>query len=91
MFHKQNSVVAVYSVASRGTSDVGSNVTFMLLIPHLKVEMQCVSAKVVLNGGILSLSASQPLGKCSLKAISGLLGIVFHLGLLGVLEIWRPI
>ena len=83
--------MAVCSVASRGTSGVGSNVTFMLLIPHLKVEMQCVSAKVVLNGGILSLSASQPLGKYSLKAISELLGIVFHLDVLGVLEIWRPI
>lgn len=30
-----------------------------------------------------SLSAPQPLGTCSLKAISGLLGIVFHLGLFG--------
>ena len=45
--------------------------------------------RVVLSGGILSLSVSQALGECSLKATSGLLGIVFHLGLLGVLEIWR--
>lgn len=81
MFQKQNSVVAVCSMASRETSDVGSNVTFMLLIPHLKVKMQHVSVKVVLNGSVLSLSAHQPLGKCNLKAISGLLGIVFNLGL----------
>lgn len=75
-------------MASRETSDVGSNVTFMLLIPHLKVMMQCESVKVVLNTSVLSLSAQQPLGTCNLKAISGLLGIAFHLGLFWGLEIW---
>lgn len=76
-------------MASRETSDVGSNVTFMLLIPHLKVKMQCVSIKVVLNTSVLSLSAHQPLGKCNLKAISRLLGIAFTLSLFGGPEIWR--
>lgn len=81
--------MAVCGMASRETSDVGSNVTFMLLIPHLKVKMQCVSIKVVLNSSVLSLSAHQPLGRCNLKVISGLLGIVFNLGLFWGLEIWR--
>lgn len=81
MFPKQSSVLAVYSVASRGTSDVGSNVTFLILIPHLKVKMQCVSVKVVLKGSVLSLSAHRPLRTGNLKAISGLLGISFNLGL----------
>lgn len=87
MFQTQNSMLAVCTVASRGTSDVGSNVTFMILIPHLNVKIQCVSVKVVLKRRVLSLSAHQPLGKCNLKAISGLLGISFNLGLFWGLEI----
>lgn len=89
MFQKQNSVVAVCSMVSRETADVGSNVTFLLLIPHLKVKMQCVSVKLVLNRSVPSLSAHQPLGKCNLKAISGLQGIAFNLGLSWGLVIWR--
>lgn len=45
-------------MASREISDVGSNVTFMLAIPHLKVKMQCVSVKVVLNRSVLSICVS---------------------------------
>lgn len=73
-------------MVSRETSDVSSNVTFMLLIPCLKVKMQCLSQKVVPNRSVLSLSAHQPLEKYNLKAISGLLGIAFNLGLFWVLK-----
>lgn len=82
-------MVAVCSPASRETSDVGSNMTFMLLILNLKVKMQCVSINGVLNRSVLSLSAHQPLGKHNLKPISGLLGIAFNLGLFWGLEIWQ--
>lgn len=76
-------------MAPRETSDVGSNVTFMLLIPQLQVKLQCVSVKVVLNRSVLSLPAHQPLGRCNLKAISGLPGIAFDLRPFGGLEIWQ--
>lgn len=76
-------------MASRETSDVGSNVTFMLLIPHLKVKMKSVSVKVVLNMSVLSLSAHQPLEKYNLKAISRLLDIASNLGLFWGLGIWQ--
>lgn len=89
MFQKYNSVVAVFSMASRGTSDTSSNVICMLSGPCLKVGMQHVSEREVLNRGALSLSAPQPLGKHNLKAISRVLRILFNLDLFGGLEIWR--
>lgn len=83
MFQKYNSVAAICGMALRETSDTSSNVTFVLLVPCLKVRMQCVSEREVLTGGALSLSAPQPPGKLNLKAISGVPGIAFNLGLFG--------
>lgn len=75
--------------ALRETSDVISNVTFVLSTPCLKVRVQCESERAVLNRGALSLSACQLLGKCNLEAINGFLGIAFNQGLSEGLETWR--
>lgn len=84
-FQKQSSVVAVCSRASRETSDVGSNVTAMLLIPQLKVKLQCLCKGGAGSECSVSVSSSAS-GRCNLKTISGLPGIVFNLGLFGVLK-----